>query len=187
MEIIGTISALSVDPITKMGSVTFMVDDLSDVLAEYQALKEKKLRINAKVYRKKRTQSMNSYFWVLCSEVAKRLKTTPDEIHTKVINERSIPVLDDNNKPVVIAMKSHINVKRLPGYWKEINQREGCTQYMMIKGTSQMDTEEMADALDDLIEDAKCLGIQTETPDEIARWKAAEEACYGKKTVVNPH
>lgn len=47
---------------------------------------------------------------------------------------------------------------------------------MMIKGTSDMDTLEMGQCLDDLIVEAKALGIQTETPDEIARMKALEES-----------
>lgn len=123
MEFVGTLAALSVDPISKKGSVTFSVTDLSQALAEYDNLKDKNLTVKATRYRKKRTLSMNSYFWVLCGEMAKILKTTPDEIHLKQVLERSIPSLDEDGKPVVIAIKSHVDISRLPGYWKEINQK----------------------------------------------------------------
>lgn len=42
----------------------------------------------------------------------------------------------------------------------------------MIKGTSEYDTKEMSVFIDGVVSEAKELGIQTETPEEIERLKA---------------
>lgn len=41
----------------------------------------------------------------------------------------------------------------------------------MIKGSSEYDTAEMAHFIDSIVEEAKELGIETSTPDELERMK----------------
>lgn len=164
----------SLNPITKQGEVTFLVDDLSQVLSEIETLKDKKIRVLAKEYHKKRTLSMNAYFWVLLTEVAKRLKTDSESIHRRYVRDHAFVWTDEDHKPVAIAMIDKVDVDTaIPGYWKAYGERRGnLIQYIRIKGTSEMDTREMSIIIDDLIEEAKSLGIQTATPEEIASMKA---------------
>lgn len=177
MELIGQIADVSMNPITHKGRISFEVDNLADAMAEYDALNGKTLRISAKPYRKRRTLSANAYFWVLVSEVARVLNTTAESIHRRYVHEHAFAWLDDDDRPVAIALIDKVDVDAsLPGYWKEYGSRRGnLVQYLRIKGTSEMNTHEMAIVLDDLITEAKELGIQTATPDEIERMKAYEE------------
>lgn len=177
MELIGQISGVSLDPITKKGSITFSVNDLHDALVEYERLKDKDLRITAKVYKAKRTLSANAYFWVLLSEVARVLKTSTESLHLRYIKDHPYVWLDDDGRPVAIALTDKVNVdEALPAYWKQYGERkDNLIQYLRIKGTSEMTTQEMAIVLDDLVDEAKSLGIQTATPDEIERMKMYEE------------
>ena len=49
---------------------------------------------------------------------------------------------------------------------------DGYTTVRLYVGSSKYTSEEMSVLLDGIIADAKELGIETETPDEIARMKA---------------
>ena len=42
---------------------------------------------------------------------------------------------------------------------------------MMIKGSSEFDTSEMSYFIDQIVEEAQELGIETATPDELERMK----------------
>lgn len=44
--------------------------------------------------------------------------------------------------------------------------------WKVYKDSHKMDTKEMARVIDGAIQEAKALGIETETPDELARMKA---------------
>ena len=47
-----------------------------------------------------------------------------------------------------------------------------CNMWKVYKDSHKMDTKEMARVIDGAIQEAKALGIETETPDELARMKA---------------
>jgi hypothetical protein len=67
------------------------------------------------------------------------------------------------------------------GHWKFYQGNGKFNAYLMIKGTSEYNTSEMAKFLDMVIQEAKELGIQTETPDEIARMNALWGEKYEKR------
>lgn len=178
MELIGKISTVQVNPITKAASITFEVEDMQQAMSEYDTLANERLRITASKYRKKRTLSMNAYFWVLLDKVAKVLRTDTESLHRRYVFEHGFVWLDENQKAVPIALTEKVNVdKALPGYWKQYGEKHGnLINYLRIKGTSEMTTEEMSIVLNDLIEEAQSLGIQTETPEEVERMKQLEKA-----------
>jgi hypothetical protein len=45
----------------------------------------------------------------------------------------------------------------------------------VYKGSSEFDTREMSIFIDGIVSEAKVMGIQTETPDQIAKMKALWE------------
>ena len=61
------------------------------------------------------------------------------------------------------------------GHWKRVKEfiKDGKTwvSYLMIKGSSEYDTAEMSHFIDRIVEEAKELGIETATPDELERMK----------------
>jgi hypothetical protein len=56
------------------------------------------------------------------------------------------------------------------------------TAYLMIKGTSEYNVAEMQKFLNMVVLEAKELGIETATPDEIARMNALWGEKIGEKT-----
>jgi hypothetical protein len=49
---------------------------------------------------------------------------------------------------------------------------DGCTNVILYYGSSVYDTKQMSLLLENLIQDCKALGIQTETPEMIAKMKS---------------
>ena len=49
---------------------------------------------------------------------------------------------------------------------------EGCTNVVLYFGSSTYDSKQMSDLIDRLISEAKELGIETDTPEQISRYKS---------------
>lgn len=152
---------------TKKWYITFEIDD---VPALFDKLRDKVLSIEVKEYRKKRSLDANAYCWVLCTKIAGVLKTSKDEVYEDMI-QRYAPFDKDEDGYITVTMLARIPVERLGGHWRLIRHEGAFKSYMRLTGSSEMDTKQMAWFLDGVISEAKELGIETETPDEIERMK----------------
>lgn len=153
--------------------LTFEAAD--DIEHELDAISgDRDLRLIAKRWREKRSLNANDYAWVLMSAIARKLKTSKEEIYEIVLQDVGIPEETDTG-PVTVILRPDVPAERLPGHWKRLGEVNGGIKYMMLKGSSEMDTEEMAALIDYIVEIAKEQGIDTATPDEIARYKALWE------------
>lgn len=133
--------------------------------------REKKYEI--KEYHKKRSLDANAYCWVLCKEIADKLRITKEEVYKKNIKDMGkfeiIPIRDD-------AVNTFINAwcSRGIGWIAEIHNKskiDGYTNISVYYGSSIYDSKEMAILLDGIIQEAESLGIPTLTPNEIERLK----------------
>ena len=118
-------------------------------------------------YKQKRSLTANAYFWVLINEIANVTKLSKDEIHLQMLKEYG--------QNEVFSIRSDIDVSRYLKYYEEIgkgkvNGKE-FTHYRVFKGSSEMDSREMAILISGVIQEAEQLGIPTLTPAEIARLK----------------
>lgn len=149
--------------------VTFEVDENPSI---YDELNDCELSIDIKKYRKKRSLDANAYAWVLCSEIAKKLNTSKDEVYEEMIQRYSEFDRRDDDGYITVTMLSIIPVERLGGHWRKIGEEGKFSVYMRLVGSSEMNTEQMARLIDGIVSEAKELGIKTETPDEIERIKS---------------
>lgn len=145
---------------------------------ELKELQNTDLRVRMVRWRDKRSLDQNSYFWVLVGKIAVDRETTPEEIHSFLIHEYPIMWTDEEGKPRVLAVPKKYGMDCLGGYWQLMHDK--CTDdfdvVIKLKGTSDMDTKEFSWFLDRTIEEAKDLGIETLTPEELARMRHAEDA-----------
>ena len=127
--------------------------------------------------RKKRSLDANSYMWVLCDSIAKAIRSTKEEVYQKAIRE----VGEWEDTPISVkALKMWIeswNAKGT-GWFAEVQREAKFDGYRVVRnyfGSSIYDTQSMARLIDYIVEEAKGLGIDTRTPNEIeemkARWK----------------
>ena len=68
----GILQDISIDYKTNKPKITLLLDT-RELIPSLEELKEDKLSVEIKKYRKKRSLDANSYCWVLCDKIAKEL------------------------------------------------------------------------------------------------------------------
>jgi len=118
-------------------------------------------------HREKRSLSQNSYAWSLINEIASVLGTSKEEVYQSML-ERYAP-------SERLLMLSEIDPRGYFKYFKAISKivknNRDYIQYEIYKGSSNYDTKEMSHFIDGVISECKTLGIETKTPEEIAKLK----------------
>lgn len=124
-----------------------------------------------KEYKKKRTLDQNSYYWVLLGKLSQKLRIPPEELHFELI-KRSCPFEE-------YLVPQEANLRGLEYYTiKRENIQEKGHLFKLIRvyvGSSKLDTVEMGILLDNLIEECKLQGIETMTPQELAKLRELEK------------
>ena len=165
----GTISGLMYSAVSKTTVVEIALE--GNVAADVEKFKGKHIDLTLKQYRKGRSLDANAYQWVLCTKMAEKLGTSKEEVQDLMI-QRYSDFDKDEDGYITITMLDRIPVSKLGGHWKLIGQNGKFNSYMRLVGSSEMDSAQMARLLEGVVSEAKELGIETETPDEIERMKA---------------
>lgn len=144
-----------------------------------------------KEHKEKRSLNQNSYYWKLCEEVSKITRVHINVIHNQNlrdlgllwrINGEVIPVYlpdtDEAEKEALNATTYHI---KPTSQVKEGRDGKPWRCYVMLRGSSTFNTEEMGALLDLIIQEAKAQGIETMTPSEIAHMRELERNAQKNK------
>lgn len=119
--------------------------------------------------RRKRSLDANAYLWVLCDQIAKVIRSTKEEVYRAAI--KRVGVVD------VIPMREDAAAEwcrrwrsRGIGWVVETADAglDGWVEVLAYWGSSTYSASEMSRLLDDVIEEAKWLGIETATPEQLA-------------------
>lgn len=126
-----------------------------------------------KEYRKRRSLDANAYLWVLLDKLSARLAVPKAELY-----RRLIPDIGGNSETVCIPTKG---VDKLRAGWEhnglgwvtdtQPSKLPGCTNVTLYYGSSAYDTEQMGRLIDLVVGECKAQGIETATPEELARLK----------------
>lgn len=129
----------------------------------YEQDKDKQFAI--KEYKEKRSLNANNYYWKLVNEIANKLHTSKEEVHERMIKRYS--------QSEYISVLEDVNISGYVKYYEEkntfIHNGRKFKSYLVFKGSSEMDSKEMSILIDGIVSEAKEMGIETLTPDEIAR------------------
>jgi hypothetical protein len=144
-----------------------------DFRKTFDSLAGRDLDIDIKPHREKRSLSANAYFHLLCGKIAAALRSTPDEVKEQLVLDYG--TIDEDPETGVVGFKllAGIDVGRVCKYARLYEQREengrlfNC--YIVYKQTHEMNTAEMARLIDGAVQEAKDLGIETDTPETIER------------------
>ena len=171
METVGKLTGASRTLDGKGIVITFEVD--SSVKPQLEDIsKYDKLRISAVKYKEKRSLDANAYAWVLMTKIAnhKDVLSSKDEIYEEMLQKYGA-FYEDEDGYITITVKKSVDMSKIDGHWKFIKDNEKFASYMMIKGSSQYDTAEMSHFIEHIVDEAKELGIETATPEELERMK----------------
>ena len=161
------------DHIIKLGGkVVLMLD--TDLSAEYlDELKDKELKVQVSVWRQDRSLNANNYCWKLLDEIAQRTHSTKEEVYQEIISKVGVfeilPIRNEAVDNFVEKWQSRglgwvCNIMRdskIPNY----------TNVIAYYGSSVYNTKEMSRLIDEVVQEAQALGVQTKTPQELAELK----------------
>lgn len=152
--------------------ITFSVNEQS-VINEIDDIKDcERLSITAKKWRQKRSLDANSYCWTIISKIAEKINSSKDEVYEEMLQKYGYFYQDEEGY-ISITVKAEVDMSKIAGHWKFLKTNGKFTSYLMIKGSSEYDSRQMAKFIDCIVEEAKLLGIETMTPAELERIKAA--------------
>lgn len=128
-----------------------------------------------KLFRKQRSKDANAYCWELIGKLAAKLRITPEEVYQTAVQEiggnyEIIPVRNDKIEHWKRIWGAHGLgwVCNIIGPCKKV---DGYTNVASYYGSSVYDTEQMSRLIDAVIFECKKQGIETRTPEELARLK----------------
>lgn len=157
--------------------VTFEIDEEVDSLA---ALGKDDLKL--KIARKKDVRSLdsNSYFHVLARKLAEKLVISEAECKNRLLASYGYPEMYGDE---AIVYKTNapedFMIQREEVHSKLVKAAEEnglqIFFYRLYRGSHTYNTEEMAHLIEGTIQECKAQGIETATPDELARMAALWE------------
>ena len=177
---------VSIYPDITLDQVFIQIQTTKEYQQELQDIRETKdLDIEFKKHREKRSLSANAYFHVLCGKIANKLGVTPTEIKNMML--RDYGFIDEDVKTIILRddvnylKLEDLHLRPIEGQRKQLG-KYFYQVYYVIRGSHTYNTAEFSCLLDGTISEAKELGIETLTPDELEKMKASWEENHGKQT-----
>ena len=139
----------------------------------FDALKDTDVSVEIKKYRRKRSLDANAYAWVLMDKLAAALGLTKIEVYQSFIREiggvSETVCVQENAVDNLIQGWRHNGL----GWIAETMpcRIKGCVNVILYYGSSTYDTKQMSALIDSIVADCKLAGVETATPDEIAKYK----------------
>lgn len=165
-------------------------DSVSPLRTFLEELKDRIASAELKVWHEKRSLDANAYAWTLIDKIAVAIREDKFSIYRAAIRE-----IGGNNQ-LICALDAEVD--KLRRVWENNgigwitdtmpSKLPGCTNVWLYYGSSVYDTAQMSLLIDNLIFEAKELGIETLPPAELERmmeqWQRA--SCKKKKNPISP-
>ena len=123
--------------------------------------KDKLYDISIKEHKEKRSLSANAYCWVLISKIAAKTKTTKEEVYLEMLKRYGVGT--------TFEISSNVTLDNFFKYYEVLAERKNKKVVRSYVGSSEYNSQEMFELIDGIIYEAKAIGIETMTPDELAR------------------
>lgn len=169
MRVSGKIAGANIDFKSGKPLLTLEVNERHDFELLVDEMKDnERLSIEVKPFRNRRSLDSNNYAWKLITEIGNVLRANKEDIY--------LLMLKRYGQSEIISVLSHIPIHEYVKYCEEAGESKLngklFKHYKVYKGSSEFDTREMSIFIDGVVSEAKELGIQTETPEQIAQMKA---------------
>jgi hypothetical protein len=156
---------------------TVVLDSLyrQDVFEVLNAMQSDKKPYTISIDRQKRKRSLNAnnYMWQLCQKIGEKIGATKETVYRKNIREvgsfETVELISAGAARFIRSWESN----GLGWVAEPISERGGYMTVIAYYGSSSYDTAEMSRLVEAVVEEAKALGVETMTPLELDRLKAA--------------
>jgi hypothetical protein len=146
-------------------------EDLGKAMNLVRNRKIMRYDLEVREHRKKRSLDANAYAWVLINKLAESLRLAPIDVYRQAIqniggNYEVIPIKEE-------AADHFIKVWEAKGLgWPCVDMGksriDGYRNLRAYYGSSTYDTRQMAQLIDNLVQDCKALDIETMSPEKLA-------------------
>lgn len=144
---------------------------LGDWRDEFKKLKDQPVDVLIKKHRSLRSLDANAYMWVLVGKIAETISPPMDKQEVYLLMLRrygqggQVSILSSQFDNIIREFEYHKVLGTSTANGKEFTHAD------VLVGSSKYDTKEMSVLIDGVIQEARDLGIDTDTPEQIARFK----------------
>lgn len=178
MDFTGELVEVSADWTTKKPMLKFRINEELNGLDD---IADKKLTIKVSKAASRRSLDANAYFHVLCDKLRQKLDMSMARCKNLLITSYGqIEYIED--EPLIYKTNAPVEyIEELEeAHMKFLKQGEDKAYwYKVYRGSHTYNTEEMHRLLEGTIQECKLQGIETKTPDEIARMEMLWEKRKG--------
>lgn len=146
-----------------------------DFRENFDQLKDCDVNVEIKKWREPRSKDANAYFHVLVNKIAEAQSLGDDEVKRRLVVEYGALAKDEDGNTLGAMLPVSADIDEFYPYTRlfksmTLDGKEyHC--YLFYKRTHTLDSKEMARLIDGAIYVAQGLGIDTDTPEQIARYK----------------
>ena len=168
-DLTGSISGVSFSYLNGKPQVTFELNerkpalDMVDTLREYD-----KLAIKIDRYKAKRSLNANNYAWKLITEIGNATRQSKEDVYFLMLKRYG--------QSEMVSVVAQVPVQHYFKHYEEAGEStlkgKLFKHYRVYKGSSEFDTDEMTIFIDGIVSEAKELGIETMTPNELLKLKS---------------
>lgn len=144
---------------------------------------QKMLDVQIESHKNRRSLDANAYCWALIGQIAAATGIKKEEVYREEVKQ-----VGGNCDTVCVKREAAENLTRHwrhngLGWMAEIFESKvpGCVNVNLYYGSSAYDTAQMSRLIDNVVQDAQALGIETKTPRELALLKEDWGRPDGKK------
>ncbi len=168
-ELTGAIKDFSLDYRTGNALLTLSINQKQSAMNCFDELNGvEKLSVKIDKYKEKRSLNANNYAWKLLTEIGNVTRSDKEIIYREMLKRYG--------QSEIISVLAHIPITEYVKYCEEAGEStlngKLFKHYKVYKGSSEFDTREMSIFLDGIVSEAEELGIDTKTPNEIAKLKS---------------
>lgn len=147
--------------------ITLEMNEKFPTLKMVDELHDAKLSVKIDKFREKRSLNANNYAWKLMTEIGNRTRQSKEDVYFLMLKRYG--------QSEMISVMAHIPIGEYVKYCEEAGEStlngKLFKHYRVYKGSSEFDTKEMSIFIDGVVSEAKDLGINTDTPEQIAKMK----------------
>lgn len=131
--------------------------------------KNKDLAVTIKKYSKKRSLDANALLWAMCDQIAQKLDTSKEEVYKQFIRDYGVFEIFPIKAEAVDAFKRKWQQNGLGWFCEDMDgsKIKGYNRIVVYFGSSVYDTQEMSRVLNQVMIEARGLGINTLAPAEV--------------------
>lgn len=159
-----------------MKRIKFKKGDLAQLIIELSAIvsnleDDKEYVIEIKENKPKRSKSQNNYLWELLGQLSQAMGIESERLYQDYI--KSIGIFRDIeiNKEAVVTLQVVWNAYGLGWFSEVVDNINEMTTLRLYYGSSSYNSKQMSVLIDKVIQDCQSVGIETMTPEQIARMK----------------